>query len=74
LKHNQTAVGYLWKWISSVENLQALSWATLRTMPHWEEIEKTMEILRKFTPSFGIDDVLFDEFACVLYVNPEKFG
>jgi hypothetical protein len=43
-------------------------------MPHWEEIEKTMEFVWKVTPLFDIDDnVLYDEFVCIKqYINPEK--
>jgi hypothetical protein len=45
-------------------------------MPHWEETEKTVEIARKVTPSFDIDNnVLYDEFVCInQYVNPEKLA
>jgi hypothetical protein len=70
----QTAVEYLCKWTSSLENLQAFCWVTLRIMPHWEEIIKTVEFVRKVTPSFDIDNnVLCDEFVCIKqYVNLEK--
>jgi hypothetical protein len=47
-------------------NLQAFRWITLHTMPHWEEIEKTVEFVRKVTPSFDIgDNVLCGEVVCI---------
>jgi hypothetical protein len=45
-------------------------------MAHWEEIEKTVEFVRKVTPSFDIDDnVLHDEFVCIKqYAYAEKLA
>jgi hypothetical protein len=62
----QTAREYLCKWTSFLENLQALSWVLIRTVPHWEEIEKAVEFVRRVTPSFDIDDnTFYVEFVCI---------
>jgi hypothetical protein len=51
---------------SSSWKLASFSWVVLRTTPHWEEIEKALEFVRRVTPSFDIEDnTLYDEFVCI---------
>jgi len=60
-----TCVNYLDQWFANLPNLECMRWISLKQVPEWSDVEKTMDFAAEkqmLDPKF--DSSLFDEFTC----------
>ena len=70
----EASVLYLQRWAAQFDDLASFSWISLRSVPKWTDMEKSMDYVST-KGFFEIDKSteLFDQFQkCAIYVDEEK--